>query len=280
MEVKFVKDTFEEYLSKKDHISASDIKLFLQSPRAYYYEKHRTDKDDQAKHFVVGSALHEIIMEPHLFEHNYVVFPKVDRRTKQGKEDYAKFVEESQDKVMLTDEEMEMIIQMSVNVKRNNTFMELLEDSHYEVSCYTTDEETGLKLRMRPDILPKKKNSIVDIKSCLNSSPVKFKNDVFKFGYAISAAFYTNFLKRENYIFAALEKNAPYQSSLFALSDERMSYGQFQYRMGLDLLKWSQDNDYWCDYVEFEILKESYLLGDTSDVLDTIQKSELIKILD
>ena len=33
LEVFFVKDTFPEYLSKKDFIAASDIKTFLNSPK-------------------------------------------------------------------------------------------------------------------------------------------------------------------------------------------------------------------------------------------------------
>ena len=50
--------------------------------------------------------------------------------------------------------------------------------------------------------------------------------------------------------------------------------------MALDLMKWSVDNNYWCDYVEFEVLKESYDLGSLDTAIDTIQKSELIKILE
>ena len=123
------------------------------------------------------------------------------------------------------------------------------------------------------------KHSIVDIKTCRESSLKAFKNDVFSYGYSISGAFYTHFLKRENYVFVAIEKSAPYQTSLFALNDEMMDYGRYQYRMGLDLMKWSMDNNYWCDYVEFEILKECYLLGNTDDFFDTLNNSELIQVL-
>jgi hypothetical protein len=148
------------------------------------------------------------------------------------------------------------------------------------VSCYTKDEATGLNIRMRPDILPKSKSTIVDIKTCLDSSPKKFKNDVYSYGYSISAAFYLDFLQRENYVFAAIEKQAPFQTSLYVLTDEMVEYGRQQYRMALDLIKWSLDNTYWCDYVEFEILKESHALGSLDNALETIQQSELIKILE
>lgn len=277
--VEYVKDTFDEYLSKSDYVSASDIKTFLKSPRAYFYEKNRTEPRPEQRHFAVGSAVHEYIMERELFDKNFIVSPKFDKRTKKGKEDYANFVAMAQGKTLIDEQEMKMIEQMSVNIKMNRTFVELLEGSLYEVSCYTVDKQTGLKVRLRPDILPTTKSTIVDIKSCLDSSPKKFKNDVYNYGYSLSAAYYMDFLQRENYVFAATEKNPPYQASLYVLNDEMVDYGRYQYRMGLDLLKWSKDNNYWCDYVEFEILKESYLLGDLSNVLDTIEKSELINIL-
>ena len=38
-QVEYVKDTFEEYLGKKDYISASDIKNFLKSPKYYFNNK-------------------------------------------------------------------------------------------------------------------------------------------------------------------------------------------------------------------------------------------------
>jgi hypothetical protein len=277
--VEYVKDTFDEYLSKSDYVSASDLKTFLKSPRAYFYDKNRTDPKPDKKHFAVGSALHEYIMEKDQFDKNFIVSPKFDRRTKEGKQKFEEFQLKADGKTIIDEQEMEMIKQISVSAKMNRTFMELLEGSHYEVSCYTVDPITGLKVRLRPDILPMSKNTVVDIKSCLDSSPKGFKSDVYSYGYSLTSAYYLDFLGRENYVFAAMEKNAPYQTSLYVLNDEMTDYGRYQYRMGLDLLKWSIDNNYWCDYIEFEILKESYLLGDLTNVIDTIEKSELINIL-
>jgi len=279
-QIQYVKDTFAEYLGKVDYYSASDIKNFLKSPKMFFYDKYTKVKDENQRHFAIGSAVHEMILEPQLFNSNYLVAPKFDKRTKEGKESFAKFNELAEGKTILFEDEYAMVLEMAVNVKNNHTFMELLNDSYYEVSCYTIDATTGLSIRLRPDILPKSKSTIVDIKSCIESSPKRFKSDVYSYGYSISAAFYLDFLKRENYVFAAIEKQAPYQSSLYVLNDDMVEYGRQQYRMALDLIKWSLDNSYWCDYVEFEILKESYVLGSLDTALETIQQSELIKILE
>lgn len=277
--ITFVKDTFPEYLSKKDYISASDIKNFMKSPQTYYYDKFIKVRKEDERHFSVGSALHEMILEPHLFNQNYVVAPKFDRRTKEGKANYEAFLLDAVGKTVLFEDEMEMIIKIAQNATENQTLTDLIKDSHRELSCYTIDTKTGLKLKMRPDIFCTNKNTIADIKSCMDSSPKKFKNDVYSYGYAISAAFYMDFLNRENYVFAAMEKQEPYHVSLYSLSDETIEYGRQTYRIGLDLLKWSFDNNYWCNYNEFEILKECYHLEKLDEFQETVKKSELIFIL-
>jgi exodeoxyribonuclease VIII len=277
--IDYIKDTFEEYLSKKDYVSASDLKNFLHSPKYYFYEKFQKVEKESKSHFRIGSALHEIILEPHYFQSNYAVCPKFDKRTKDGKAGFDLFELENEGKTIINEEEMKMISSMSLSSLRNNTFVGLIKDSYREVSCYTMDDITGLKVRLRPDSLATNKSTITDIKSCIDSSLSKFKKDVYAYGYTLSAAYYCDFLGRENYIFAAIEKEAPYQMSLYLLSDEMMEYGRKQYRMGLDLLKWSQDNNYWCDYVEFEILKECYELGNLDNFFDILSKSEMIGII-
>jgi hypothetical protein len=278
-EINYVKDTFPEYLGKKDHVSASDIKNFLKSPKYYFWNKYNKVEKDDGRHYVIGSALHEMIMEPHLFNSNYVVMPKVDKRTKEGKLAYENFLIEAQGKTIVNEEEMLMIVEMVKNATENKTFVSLLENSYRELSAYLVDEKTGLKLRMRPDIMCQSKSTIVDIKSCLDSSPKQFKGNVYSYGYSLSAAFYSDFLNRENYIFAAIEKQEPYQTALYSLNDEMMEYGRTQYRLGLDLLKWSYDNNYWCDHNEFEILKECHELGNLEQFFEISNNSVKITIL-
>jgi hypothetical protein len=278
--LEYIKDTFFEYLGKKDHVSASALKSFMKSPRMYYYEQFEKEREEK-RHFAVGSALHEAVLEPELFKTNFIVSPKFDRRTKQGKLDASNFDIDAErlGKTVIVVDEMEMIIKIAENAMKNETLTELIKNSHRELSCYTEDPTTGLKLKMRPDSMHETKSIIVDIKTCLDSSPTKFKKDVYNYGYSISAAFYADFLNRETYLFAACEKQAPYQISIYALSDESMQYGREQYRAGLDMLKWCKDNDFYPDYAQFEVMKNSYALGNLDNFKDTLSKSELITIL-
>lgn len=281
MQIDYVKDTFEEYLSKKDHISASDIKNFLVSPRYYFYKTYeeKKEKSEKERHFIIGSALHELILEPEMFKTNYVVSPKFDMRTNVGKTAFADFQSQAEGKQILNIDEYEMIVRMAENAIANKTFKELIVDSYRELSCYTIDEKTGLNLRMRPDSFSKNKNTITDIKSCQQSNYKSFKGDIYKYGYSISTAFYLDFLKRENYVFCAIEKQAPYQTALYMLDDDMIEYGRQQYRMALDLIKWSIENEFWAEYNEFEILKECYELGNLNQFFDISKASERITII-
>jgi hypothetical protein len=80
-------------------------------------------------------------------------------------------------------------------------------------------------------------------------------------------------------VFVAIEKAAPFQTSMYQLDDEKVDSGRKQYRMALDLIKWSNDNNYWCDYNEFEVLKECYDLENLDQFFDIIEKSEGIILI-
>jgi hypothetical protein len=69
---------------------------------------------------------------------------------------------------------------------------------------------------------------------------------------------------------------------LYSLGKKRTNLaGRKDYRMALDLLKWSFENSFWCDYTEFEILKNIYNKGDLKDAMSILQnqKKPLIYIL-
>jgi exodeoxyribonuclease VIII len=277
--IEYKKDSFDEYLGKKDHISASDIKNFLHSPKYYFYEKYERGQKDSKSHINIGSALHELLLEPELFYDHFAVSPKFDRRTKDGKAGFDLFELENEGKIIINENDMEMIRCMCESSLNNQTFIDLMRDSYRETSCYTIDERTGLKIKLRPDAMPQNRPIILDIKSCVDSSFKKFRSDLFNYGYFISSAFYCDYLNKENYVFGAIEKEQPYQLSLFMLSDEIVENGRTQYRMALDLIKWSYDNNFWCDYNQFEALKECYKLENLDSFEDIISNAEMISII-
>jgi hypothetical protein len=177
------------------------------------------------------------------------------------------------------EDEAVMITKMAESARLKKPLVELMRDSYREVSCYKEDEKTGLMMRIRPDILPENKSTIGDLKTCLDSGKKEFTKSIYAWRYDISVPYYLDMLGREHYVFVAIEKTAPYQTSMYQLDDEKVDLGRKQYRMALDLIKWSIDNDYWCDYNEFEVLKECYELENLNQFFEIRDRSEGIILI-
>jgi hypothetical protein len=256
--VEYVSDTLNEY-QQKDCISLSDIHAFLQSPRVYFYSKNKSTEDPEKSTFSLSIAIYEYLNNRELFSEDFIVSPKFNKRTKDGREQYEKFVEQAVGKSVISQEEMDMIIQTSVCVSQSPTLVGLMVDSKYEVSAYLQDKTSGLEVKLRPNIIDKTEKTVVEVIECFDASPKQFSKYVEEYDYAINAAYSMDFLGVKKYIFAAIEKKPPYQVSLYELPPKSIKDGRSKYRMALDLMKWSFANNFWCDYVQFDWLKNLYV---------------------
>ena len=275
-EREYVQDTFESYLGKKTHISASDIKNFLHSPRFYFYKKYEEKKEDTDRHFIIGTALHSKILTPDIFWEQHFVGEKYDLRTNIGKEKHSAQQNENQGKVILFPDEFKDIQAMSESAMQNKTFLKLIENSYKELSIYSQDETTGLKIKIRPDVFCKDTSTMIDLKSSAHGGARKFKYSVYDFGYDISAAFYCNFGNKKNYLFGVFEKEKPNQFSLYQLSDSIIARAAERYRMALDLLKFCYTHNHWPEYNTFEVMKRMYSIDAMGNYFEQLENENLI----
>ena len=183
------RDPMETYLKSK-HISSSNLKNALKTPRSFYYDYERVFEEKEKPCFQLGTFAHMAFLEPRLFE-LVKVEPKCNQSSKDGVIVMIKFYNEllSNDKNYVPDVEEEMPSEkwnfsdlkdyrdykkqkcldlgysfisedMSMIIKaleRNyywygdGIIPQLLKGAYSEVSFYGKDEETGLDVRVRPD---------------------------------------------------------------------------------------------------------------------------------
>ncbi|MDC2381321.1 PD-(D/E)XK nuclease-like domain-containing protein [Bacteroides ovatus] len=183
------RDPMEMYLKSK-HISSSNLKNALKTPRSFYYDYERVFEEKEKPCFQLGTFAHMAFLEPRLFE-LVKVEPKCNQSSKDGVIVMIKFYNEllSNDKNYVPDVEEEMPSEkwnfsdlkdyrdykkqkcldlgysfisedMSMIIKaleRNyywygdGIIPQLLKGAYSEVSFYGKDEETGLDVRVRPD---------------------------------------------------------------------------------------------------------------------------------
>ena len=83
--------THHNYYQDTDYVSNSMLNnLTGKSPEYFRFAMDNPQPSTPAMKF--GSALHMNVLQPEEFNNNYAVAPKFDKRTKQGKIDYAEFV--------------------------------------------------------------------------------------------------------------------------------------------------------------------------------------------
>ncbi len=222
----------EQYHSIRDYISASQIKDLLKNPYEFF---HPTPQEPK-KAFDIGSAIHCLILEPQEFESEFAVAPKVNRRTKAGKEEWENFVSENAGKIILDSDEYDNLIELQKAVLGHKEVVNLLKNGVSEMSYFKT-LPNGIKVKVRPDRYRADINTIIDVKSCNDASPDAFKRDIANFKYYIQAAHYIDTLGADNFVFLAVEKKPPYMVGLYTLTKEDLDRGRELIKKAFEISK-------------------------------------------
>lgn len=264
-----------------DGISRSAISELAKSPLHYwdaYLNPIRRFKESTPS-MKIGSAVHTMLLEPHLLDLTYAVKEKVDGRTKQGKEYNEFFYSRNEGKTILTDEEYKTALAMTNSVAENSRALLFMENAQFEKSFFWRDKETGFLLKARPDIINAELGVIAEVKSAMNSSQHAFKNAIMEHNYHIQAAMQLDAIeaitgiKYKHFVFIVIQNNAPHDPELFELDDDKIEHGRREYKDALKVLKecirtndWKKEREkvkvlHFADYhnrSSFSQLKEIY----------------------
>lgn len=231
----------ENYHSNKRHMSSSGLKK-IHSKSVYHY---LNQKPYTSAAMSVGTMIHTAILEPENFDKNYHVMPKVNRKYKEGKELYAKHLELAKGKEVISDEDKEMVDAILTNFNNNATAVHFNEGVK-ELSFYS--ELEGVQVKVRPDCYNKEMSFMSDPKTCQDNSPKAFKRDVYKYGYHLQAAFYSDVvgIDPKDFVFTAIETKYPFSVECYSLSEDMIEEGRGAYMKAL--LDWKE-------YLETGIVK-------------------------
>ena len=128
---RIVRDLPIQVYHASEAISHSGIVQLLKSPEHYLQYKTGSAEPTPAMEF--GSAFHGFILEPEVFSKDYVLAPKFDRRTKEGKEIAAKWDAENAGKISLSTEQMDTLAAMRVSVFNHAGAAKMLDDGEEDM---------------------------------------------------------------------------------------------------------------------------------------------------
>jgi hypothetical protein len=152
-------------------------------------------------------------------------------------------------------ESYETIQAMMHSCYRDAVIQRLIKNIDYQTSCYWVDEETGLKLKTRPDICKKKNNVIVNLKTAEDGSPEQFSRDLAKYAYPLQASveirgvLKTGLMETvDNYFWLVVEKSEPFNATLYEFSEGDRKYSDMELDYILHKVKKATDSKLWPGY--------------------------------
>lgn len=182
----------EEYHSDKAHFSSSQFKEALKSPlhfKFYVIDKKGSKKASAAMD--KGTLVHTVILEPHLIDAEYIIHSG-DTNIDGSVSSASKKILENKNpgKRIVSKAWYDFAVKARRSFEKYPQANELLFDkaNESEISYFTTCVHTGLRIRVRPDILNLEKGYIIDLKTSRAKDVMEFKKDAkYNFHYDLSA---------------------------------------------------------------------------------------------
>lgn len=238
---------------QREGVSSTDLKHMAKSPAHFRYWKDHPQEDTPA--LLIGRASHKYMLEKDDFFTEFAVAPNVDRRTKAGKEEYAKFLEDSNGKDIISADDFQKIQEMH-EALYSTAFVEQLLSGEKELSFFLEDEETGVMMKCRPDALVQVGDAhiLVDYKSTADASSEAFMKSAINLMYDMQASYYKDALdKIKNvehvFIFIAQEKNPPYAVNVLEANEYFLKSGADMWRTYLNMYAECEKTGVWSGYV-------------------------------
>lgn len=222
---------FEDYLNAVG-MSKSKICDINESVATMLWKEEHPQKQTDA--MLKGSALHDRVLLPDLYEYQYVKGPTNDKRTKK----WHSFVSSVAPRTVLTPKMEEDVACMSSALWDNEYIRSIVTapTTWREVSCWAHHHEFQVMCKFRPDIIVD--NWIYDIKTTNAPQWRPFRHTVFAFHYHVQAAFYVDManslgLDIEGFRFLVVGSKPPYDTAVYELDMDLMEEGREFYRSGL-----------------------------------------------
>jgi len=227
-------------------VSSTIIRDLRRNPE---FAMHRHLRGESSDALDIGSALHDLVLLPEIFNNKYVALPEGMRRDARNKE-YQKFSEINKNRTILTVENYDNVRAMADAIRKHPIAISILKDSKNEHSAWS--EINGTMCKCRPDILTSD-GLCVDLKTSKDATIFGFQRKIYEHGYHIAAAFYLDILRAigcnaDKFIFLVIEKNPPHQIATYALQEAAVELGRSEYTKLLGLYKNCKLTNVWPGY--------------------------------
>ena len=211
-------------------LSNSALTCLKQSPEVFRDRYILGKPQPESDAFRIGSAVHCLVLEPWKFSERYAMAPRVDRRTKQGKADWESFQETLQGRELLTDDENTLAISLARAFNKHAGLTTLLATEGKVIEEPIQFELFGHDFKAKPDCVIPSLKTIIDVKTCKDANPAKWKWSAVDYGYHRQAAIYQKacefkYNQQFRFLFACVTKTYPFEVALIEIDERSVGDG-------------------------------------------------------
>jgi hypothetical protein len=222
-------------------LSQSGAKELLRSP-AHFKQYLERDRSEQTPAQRLGTLIHLASLQPKVFDATIVVAPECDKRTTAGKEIWAAFqssLKPGQEAISQKDGELVTNVSIAARAGLDKLMKDL--DGEYmitEVPMVGRVNGTDIKGRLDAIITTKAgKRIVVDIKTTMDAGAESFGRDIANYKYFLQQAWYMTLAHADQFVFLAVEKDAPNCWACYQLDEASHQKGLVLMNSAIDLFK-------------------------------------------
>lgn len=178
---------------------------------------------------LLGSAVDSLIFDKETL--GVLPAPKVNKRTKDGRAEYAAFIAKNADKVILPHEDYEKAVKMVEALRAHPAASVLLEDPGFtQLSLVWTDPETKCRCKARPDKICPESGIAIDLKTAKSASKKSFAYSMHYYGYALQAWWYSwglgslGVMTVEHWINIVVENEPPHGVAVYRIGQASIGH--------------------------------------------------------
>lgn len=247
---------------KKRPLSYSSLKAFRRSP--VHYIHYLTQPRIETPAMRLGSLVDELLLTPLVVKDKYIIAPKVDKRTKKGKETWASFEAQAKGRVVIDQETMDKANRMVDSVMRHPVAKHLIEGKKKaQVKAKWRDTDTKLPCIGMIDFETEYDDLfIVDLKTGQDADPSVWNRQVVKYEYHLQAGMYLDAYHKSRYLFPtflhlAVESDQPYGVSVMMFDKDAVEFGKEEFYNTCKAFKYAMDNDQFDMGYEFHLFESA-----------------------
>lgn len=266
--------SIEDYHKNSTHVSATSIKYAKDSLKHFQWFRQGKIQVEKKSHLDFGNAFELALLDQKGYLENVAVIqdaewieevmkgdPKIKspRATAAYKKLAADFETANQWKYLINEtgpESFEVIEEMLSSCYQDKVIQALIKNTEYQLSLFWTDQ-TGVKLKTRPDICKRKKNVIVNLKTTQDGSPEAFSRDLNKWDYPLQAAIEirgcleTKLMDTvDSYFWLVVEKVPPFNATIYEFGETDRNAVSDNLDFLLSKIAKSQEQNLWPGYTD------------------------------